>query len=141
MPNPFKTPSHLRIGLFSSWYDSILSKIFLKVEPQVFALSLEQQTERLRERHPARFKRFIINGTQHTALLADPTGIVGTDLGAVELPPDVLMSLFGGDLILGGLSSTSIDVLTIAEWLSAFIENDPIIWRDMVEERAPLEAE
>jgi hypothetical protein len=126
-----------RVAMFSSWYDTVLSKTFLQVEPELFAESLEGQTGALHNAHPERFRRFIVDGTQHTSLLADPTGIIGTNINAVELPPGALTDLLSGDLLIGGLESTFIESLTMSQWLSAFVENDLDVWVDILETAGP----
>ena len=129
---------NVRLATFNSWHDSVLSETFLQTDPATFAQSLEIQTEKLRQAHPQRFRRFIINGAQHTSLLGDPTGIIGTDLGAIELPEGVLSDLLGGGLVIGGLNSTAVGGLTMAQWLDAFIRNDLERWTDTIEDRAPI---
>ena len=69
--------------------------------------------------------------------MANASGIIGSDLNAVELPPDALANLLGGGLTIGGLNSTVIGDLTMAEWLTALIENDLDHWPDILEERGP----
>ena len=127
--------TNTRVAVYSSWHDTVLARTFLKVDPEIFATSLAAMTDPLHSAYPDRFRRFITAGTQHTALLADATGIIGTDLGAVELPEGALGELLGGDLVIGGLDSTELENTTMGTWLKGFIDNDPSIWRDMV---APL---
>ena len=130
-----------RVALFSSWYDSVLANTFLKVPPAAFADALLAQTDALHERHPDRFRRFIVDGVQHTCLLANATGIIGEDINAVELPPDALSSLLGGGLEIGGLGTTIIDDMTVGEWLEAFIANDREAWSDRLAPRGSPPAE
>jgi len=125
----------LRFGHFSSWYDTVLSRTFLQVEPAIFAQSLERETDHLRSAHPDRFRRFIVDGFQHTSLLANASGIVGQDISAVELPEGALGRLLGGDLKIGGLESTVIGDVSMGRWLAAFIEHDLEAWSDLVESR------
>lgn len=124
-----------RVGMFSSWYDSVIARTFLGIPSEDHAISLEAQTELLRDAYPDRFRRFIVDGVQHTSLLGDATGIIGTDLTAVELPPDVLGELLGGDLVIEGINDTAVDGLTMAEWLAALIANDLDSWVDAIAQR------
>lgn len=128
---------NVRVGLFSSWYDSVLSRTFLQVPAAQFAEGLRVETDAVHAAHPDRFRRFIIDGTQHTTLLDDVTGIVGSDLTAIELPPGAFQDLLGGDLVIGGMESTAIGELTMGEWLGAMIENDLGVWVDVQEEPSP----
>lgn len=126
-----------RAGMFSSWYDSILANVFLQIPGDQYADSLEAETDRLREVYPDRFRRFIIDGTMHTTLLGDPSGIIGSDIMAVELPPDTLPKLMSG-LIIGALDKTEIGDVTFLNWFTALIDNDLDSWVDILEERGPV---
>jgi len=128
---------NVRVGTYSSWYDSVLAATFLQISGEQFANALQVQTDRIHDAYPNRFRRFITDGIQHTSLLADASGIIGSDIGAVELPPNVLGDLLGGGLVIGSLTTTEIDGLTMAEWLSALIDDDLDTWIDILEERGP----
>lgn len=127
----------VRIGLYSSWYDSVLANVFLQIPPEAFADALKAQTDLIAEAYPNRFRRFITDGTQHTSLIADATGVIGTDLSKLEYPEDALSGLLSGGLIIGSLTSTEIDGFTMSEWLGALIDNDLTTWVDILEERGP----
>jgi hypothetical protein len=129
--------SNIRVGLFSSWYDSVLSKTFLKTDPKLFAKSLETQTDKLHKAYPKRFRRFVVDGAQHTCLLGNPTGIIGADLSAVELPKGSLAKLASGGLVIQGINKTTIGDLSIATWLTALISNDLSTWQDTIEAKGP----
>lgn len=124
----------VRIGVFSSWYDAIIAEVFLKVAPTRFRDDLATHTGRTRAAFPDRYKRFIVDGPVHTALLGDPTGIVGSDLGSVELPDDFLDRL--GTVQLGSLNDTKIGEVTMADWVGAMVRNESG-WVDLVEEPGP----
>lgn len=128
---------NVRVGLYSSWYDSVLARTFLQIPAARFAEGLANQTDRVHAAHPDRARRFITNDTQHTTLLGDPTGIIGTDITAVELPPGALSDLMGGDLKIGHIATTEIDGLTMAEWIAGLIDNDLEVWVDVLQERGP----
>ena len=125
----------VRMGMFSSWYDGVLSNTFLKVDPTTFDDILERRTGAIHSEFPDRFRRFIVAGTQHTSLLANASGIIGSDLSAVELPPDALGSLLGGGLVIGGLESTVIGDVTMGAWLRGFIDHQMERWPDLLEDR------
>jgi hypothetical protein len=121
----------LRVGLFSAWYDLVIGDIFLDLPPASFAAELESTSSALVAAHPDRFRRFFIDGRMHTTLLGDASGIVGDDLGAVEVPPEVLADLAG--LELGSLETTaSAEGLAVSEWIAGLIDNDDR-WTDVVD--------
>ena len=125
----------LRMAVFSSWYDQIMGDIFLQLPPGDFARELEVETELLRAAYPDRYRRFVIDGRMHTTLLGDPSGILGSDLGSVEVPASVLASL--AEIELGSLSTTtSADGRRVADWLAAFANEDPA-WEDVRDEPGP----
>jgi len=132
-----KHDPQVRIGLFSSWYDSILADLFLQIPPEEFADSLQSQTDLIHAEYPERFRRFIKDGTQHTALIADATGVIGTDIGKLEYPEDALGGLLNGGLIIGSLSDTEIEGVTMSQWLSDLLDNNLNGWVDLLEERGP----
>ncbi len=128
--------ANLRIGMYSSWYDGVLAGVFLQIPGSQYADALQAQTDRIHTAYPDRFRRFITDGKQHTSLLADPSGIIGSDLGAVELPEGALTDLMS-NVVLGGLETTRIGEVTMAGWLAALIANDLDAWVDIQEERGP----
>jgi hypothetical protein len=128
---------NVRVGMYSSWYDSVLATTFLQVPAAQFADGLDAQSQALHDAWPDRFRRFIADGNQHTSLLGDPTGIIGSDLGAVELPDGALARLLGGDLLIRGLTATQVGDVTMAAWLTGLIDNDLDVWVDLQAERGP----
>lgn len=64
--------------------------------PEAFRADLLSETDALHAEHPDSYRRFLYAGRAHTALLGDVTGIIGSDVGAVELPEDTAM-LAGDD--------------------------------------------
>ncbi|HCH65069.1 MAG TPA: vtpJ-therm [Deltaproteobacteria bacterium] len=126
----------LRMAVFTAWYDMIIGDIFLQVPPSELAAEMDRETTALAERYPDRYRRFIIDGRMHTTLLGDPTGIVGSDLGAVELPPDVLTAL--ANIELGSLvDTTSASGHRVADWLADFAARDAA-WTDHVDPSGPV---
>jgi hypothetical protein len=126
---------NVRVGVFSSWYDSVLGDVFLQVPPTAFRDELASATGALHEAWPDRYRRFVVDGRMHTTTLGDPTGIVGTDLSAVELPPGALSLLT--DLELGRLDTTAIGEARFADWAGALAAGDDTVWVDRVEAPGP----
>ncbi|MBU6162009.1 MAG: hypothetical protein KGO50_12910 [Myxococcales bacterium] len=122
---------NLRVAIFSSWFDSIIGDTFLGMDPYLFQQALARETGDLHERFPERYRRFIVDDSTHTTLLGDPTGIIGTDLSAIELPDGFLSNL--GAIRIGSLVDTRIGDVTTAMWLQAFVDGDAA-WTDIVEE-------
>ena len=129
---------NIRVGMYSSWYDSVLATTFLQVPKPDFARSLREQTDAVHAAYPDRFRRFVTDGTQHTALLGDPSGIIGSDLTAVELPPGALQDLLGGDLVIGAMATTTIGDVSVAAWLGGLIDDDSDAWPDLLETPTPV---
>lgn len=124
----------LRMGVFSTWNDSVMADIFLDMSREDFGTEVEAQTSRLQTAFPDRYKRFVIGGTAHTTLLGDPSGIIGNDLNAVEVPPEALGSL--ADLSLGSLGTTeTADGTPFLPWLVGLVE-DSAAWEDLVDPRS-----
>ena len=122
----------VRVGIYSSWYDSLIAKLYLQVSASRFASALKQQTDALRAAYPDRFRRFITRGIQHTVLPGVSSAFRGTDPGAVEIPPAALWTLMTS-VRLGNMRQTRIGEVTIAAWLRALIENDTDTWVDTLE--------
>lgn len=57
---------NLKLGMFSSYEDSVIAGTFLMLDPAVFKQALLEQTAAVVETAPTRAKRFLVNGTQHT---------------------------------------------------------------------------
>lgn len=56
----------MKLGMFSAYEDSVISGTFLMLDPAVFKQALLDETEKVVDTAPARAKRFLVNGTQHT---------------------------------------------------------------------------
>jgi hypothetical protein len=119
----------VEIGLFSAWYDSVLGNTFLQEPPEDYRDALMSQTDPIQAAYPDRFRRFIIDGTMHTTLLGDPSGIIGTDLNAVIIPRGVSFT----GLLLGHIATTSIGSVMFSDWFQAMIDGDHAVWVDVSE--------
>ena len=126
----------LRMAVFTSWYDLIIGDVFLQVPPSDLAADVARETGALHTEFPDRYRRFVIDGRMHTTLLGDPTGILGSDLAAVEVPPGVFDTLAGIEL--GSLASTTAaDGHRISDWLGDFAAADAA-WVDIVDPAGPV---
>jgi hypothetical protein len=56
----------LTLAMFSAYEDSVISGTFLMLDSQVFKTALLEQTKDVVDSAPARAKRFLVDGTQHT---------------------------------------------------------------------------
>ena len=54
-------------SMFSSYEDSVIAGTFLMLDPQIFKQELLDQTAKVVDSAPDRAKRFLVEGTQHTA--------------------------------------------------------------------------
>ncbi len=122
---------NLKVSFFASWYDGVIANIFLKIPPADYRDSLRRETDRMQQRFPQRFRRFIVDGAVHTTLLGDPSGIIGSDLGSVELPDGFFDDL--GNVQLGSMETTAIGDLLFADWLQAMVDGDESVWVDTLE--------
>lgn len=129
----------IRVGAFTSWYDSIIANTFLKVDPADFRDNVDEELSRIQEAFPEQFRRFIIDGTTHTTLLGDVSGIVGSDLTAIELPPGFINEI--GNVEIGSLTTTSIGDLTMSAWIGAMVNRDDENWVDITEVPGPVPGE
>jgi hypothetical protein len=58
----------LVVGDFTSWEDSVIMRFTLNSDPAAFHALVQEQTSIPATAFPDRYKRFIINGSQHTSL-------------------------------------------------------------------------
>lgn len=128
---------NVRIGVFTSWYDGIISEVFLKTGAGPFADAIDKVTTPIHEAHPERYRRFIIDDYTHTGTLGDVSGIVGTDLKAVELPAGGIGAL-ASNLKIGVMHEILIGDLSLAAWLGYMLNDDLENWVDIQEERTPI---
>ena len=125
----------VRFGVFSSWYDLIIGDIFLGIPPEDLRDAIATESERTHQAFPDQYRRFIVDGRAHTALLGNVSGIIGTNLGAVELPPDIFSKL--NKMEIGSLTKTRIGDLMFRDWLKAMLDENLDVWVDTLEEAGP----
>lgn len=61
----------LVVGDFSSWEDSVIMRFTFNTDPAAFRDLLKQETDIPAAAFPDRYKRFFVNGSMHTTLLAN----------------------------------------------------------------------
>lgn len=126
----------LRIAAISSHYDYIISHVFLDLPAETFQSALVSATDVVHAAHPDGYRRFFYSGDAHTALLGGVDGLVGSDLGSVELPPDATTLLTS--LTLESMATARADDVVLFDWLSAMRDGDLTTARDIVDEPGPL---
>jgi hypothetical protein len=128
---------NLRVAIISSWFDYVFSEVFLAIGPLAFKDSVEVETGALHEAFPERYRRFIYDGSGHTALLGDVSGIVGSDIiNGVELPSSEGLD-FSSILPLPTLTTAVVGDVTLSEWLFAMMDGDDEGWVDLTAEPTP----
>lgn len=122
---------NVRIATLSSWYDFVISDLFLQTTPTAFRDALATETGAIHAAHPDRYCRFLYDGSGHTALLGNATGIVGTNLSAVELPPGFASQI--GSVQIRSMYTLSVNGVTSSQWISSMVADDDAGWSDVVE--------
>ncbi len=61
-----RDPMITATGAFSSYGDMVIAGVFLSVTEEEFKTSILEETDRINAAFPDRFRRFFIEGTQHT---------------------------------------------------------------------------
>lgn len=100
----------IRCSAFSSYNDAIIGGVFLQMQPDPFKALLLDKTGNVHNEFPDRYKRFFVNGSEHTTLILDNGNTtLGGYLDAWQ---------FGGD---GGAT------VVVSDWTKAFV-NDTAGW-------------
>jgi hypothetical protein len=94
----------VRIGMFSSWHDYIISRMFLKMDKRAFEDVLRLVTNGIKTEKPVRFSRFFVAGNTHTCY----------------------------DFLLPGGPNREIDGVSLYEWIGQLVNDDPM-WSDHME--------
>jgi len=105
----------LSVSAFSHLWDYVISQMYLSVSVDDFEFWLREETDALQKSHPGRYQSFLAEGSMHTTLLGDPSGFVDADSSYYTLIAAML----------GGMDTTSVSGVTIADWLDAFVSQDP----------------
>jgi hypothetical protein len=72
--------SGLTLAMFSAYEDSVISGTFLMLDPAVFKQALLDETASVVATAPARAKRFLVEGTQHTVGNIHTTAVGGVSV-------------------------------------------------------------
>lgn len=126
----------LRVAAISSHYDYVISQVFLQLGATTFQSALVSETDALHAEHGDAYRRFFYAGDAHTALLGDVSGLVGSDLGAVELPPMATTLLT--HLSIESIHSARANDVLLADWLTALLAGDASGSADVVADPGPL---
>jgi hypothetical protein len=121
----------MKMGVFSSYEDGVISQLYLQIPAATFESSLLSTTDWLHGRYETRYRRFFVNGIQHTSLLGNVDGLIGDDPTAVILPANFVSSGLA-DVKIGGIDTTEIDGVTIAQWFQAMLDGTAA-WDDRLE--------
>jgi hypothetical protein len=121
----------MKIAVFSAYEDSVISQIYLQIAPTAFESNLLTATDWLHSRYATRYHRFIVNGGQHTSLLGNVDGLIGTDPTSVILPPNFL-SMGLAEVVLGGIDTTQVGGVSVAQWFQAMLDGTSG-WDDRLE--------
>ncbi len=126
---------NVRVAALSSWYDFIISGLFLRMEPAAFRDALAAETGAIHAAHPDRYRRFVYDGQGHTALLGTPAGVIGNNLRAVELPPDFASQL--ASVRIESMYNLTVNGVSAARWVAAMLADDSARWDDRVQTAGP----
>jgi hypothetical protein len=102
-----KVDENMRFAAISSYDDAIIGGTFLALGPGEYRAALEVELQKLADRYPERYHRFLFESTLHTT--------IGTD------------SVAGGGLpgITATYDTTLVDGTSVAAWLELLIDGDP----------------
>ena len=114
----------LRVAVFSSYDDYIISTLFLGLGPGVFRESLLRETGSVAAAHSERYVRYLVEGELHTAIIGDVSGVIG-DVGG-DNPFEQFVEL-------GRMDEITLDGTTVAQWLQGMVDDDPAVWRSLTE--------
>lgn len=104
---------NLRVAAFSTYGDTIIAGIFLRLPAAAFREALLEQTGALADAYPGRYAAFLADGTEHTALLGDISGFLGEGGGDSPIGPDI-----------GSMDEIAVDGVTVATWFQWFVDGD-----------------
>ena len=94
----------VRIGIFSSYHDFVISRMFLRMDANAFETLLMSVTNEIKAAHPKRFGRFFIQGNTHTCYWP----------------------------LLPRGANTEVDGLSLYDWIDQLV-NDSTGWDDRLE--------
>ena len=112
--------ANLEYLAISAYYDYVIANIFLNIDGEEYAQSVLDETAILLEKHPQQTARFLFDGYKHTTLALDSE----TDLSNATTLPFDIGTADQLDAILGRYDDISVDDLTVADWLSRWVNGD-----------------
>ena len=112
----------------------MIGDVFLGIGGAAYADAVASETGALHARFPNRYKRFLIEGREHTLTLGSITGLTGSDFGALLVEPwwKTLQLL---SVQLGGIDTAELGGTTLAAWLEAMMRDDDKVFRDLTAPR------
>ncbi|MBM64790.1 MAG: vtpJ-therm [Myxococcales bacterium] len=104
----------LRVGAFSFAEDSVVSEVFLEIDPQQFCEVASRETAAINRAFPDRYRYFIAPGDAHTVLYSETgIGVTGSIFGEE--------SAAARGVNLGGYDSTVVQGQSISQWMRALV--------------------
>lgn len=124
----------LSVMALGAFEDYVIGDVFLGIGGAAYADAVASETGALHARFPDRYKRFLIDGREHTLTLGSITGLTGSDFGALLVEPwwKTLQLL---SVQLGGIDTAELDGTTLATWLDAMMRDDESVFRDLTAPR------
>ncbi len=113
----------LRVGMYSSYEDFVITQMFLAIPQADFRAPLVRETDKLLKAFPDRYGRFLNNGAQHGSLIGDISGVLG------DVPPE--FEMFSSFITIGGLEDTKAGDVTMGAWLGSFLDDKD--WQSVTE--------
>ena len=104
------------ISAFAFSEDILLITTFIQIPSSEYARMVMEETGRTAAMFPDNYKRMIVNGINHTAI----------QVGTLGLPEDGAEFFFG-------TPETTVDGVTVNEWMTAMIDGTDA-WRNLVDE-------
>ncbi len=98
--------------MLTSYYDKIISELFLEMDPAAFKAELMSISDKLKSLYPERFGRFFIDSTTHSIYELD------------FMPGDGYFLEDGPRTVVNGVM--------IFDWVGQLVKDDPS-WSDILE--------
>ncbi len=108
---------NLKVAVFSSYQDQVMSQIFLAITGAEFEPMVKEQTELVADEFPGRYAPFLIEGTEHTTLLGDVSGFLGDDFEFADAIGDMVH--------IGGMKTSKVGDMDFATWMEQMLSDSP----------------
>lgn len=119
-----KRDPQLKMAAFSYLEDRVIASIFLKIGGEQYKGAVLAEASRLAQLFPGRYVPFLIEGDGHTALVGSIEGILG------QLSERT--AAFAKQIELGSLDKSSLDGVTVGQWLQWMLDSDPR-WKPLIQ--------